>query len=78
MLRPSSIQRWDSNPQLLEHESPHITTRPGLQYFFKYYLFSLIVLLNALDTFIQLVPKGSLPTLRKTHYFAVSKLVAFI
>ena len=26
---PSSIQCWDSNPRLLEHESP-ITTRPGL------------------------------------------------
>ena len=27
----SSIQCWDSNPQHLEHESPPITTRPGLQ-----------------------------------------------
>ena len=27
---PSSIQRWDSNPQPLEHESPPITTRLGL------------------------------------------------
>ena len=26
----SSIQCWDSNLQPLEHESPHITTRPGL------------------------------------------------
>ena len=24
--RPSSILRWDSNPQPLEHESPPITT----------------------------------------------------
>ena len=27
---PSSIWRWDSNPRPLEHESPPITTRPGL------------------------------------------------
>ena len=27
---PSSIWPWDSNPQPLEHESPPITTRPGL------------------------------------------------
>ena len=27
---PSSIQCWDSNPRPLEHESPPITTRPGL------------------------------------------------
>ena len=27
---PSSIQCWGSNPQPLEHESPPITTRPGL------------------------------------------------
>ena len=27
---PSSKQCWDSNPQPLEHESPPITTRPGL------------------------------------------------
>ena len=27
---PSSIQCWDSNPQPSEHESPPITTRPGL------------------------------------------------
>ena len=27
---PSSIQCWDLNPQPLEHESPPITTRPGL------------------------------------------------
>ena len=25
-----SIQCWDSNPRPLEHESPPITTRPGL------------------------------------------------
>ena len=30
MLCPSSIQHQDSNPQPLEHESPPITTRPGL------------------------------------------------
>ena len=29
-LCPSSIQHWDSNPLPLEHESPPITTRPGL------------------------------------------------
>ena len=27
---PSSIRHQDSNPQLLERESPPITTRPGL------------------------------------------------
>ena len=27
---PSSIRRWDSNPRLSGHESPHITTRPWL------------------------------------------------
>ena len=27
---PSSIQGWGSNPQPSEHESPPITTRPGL------------------------------------------------
>ena len=27
---PSSIWYWDLNPQSLEHESPPITTRPGL------------------------------------------------
>ena len=27
---PSSIRCWDLNPQPLEHESPPITTRPGL------------------------------------------------
>ena len=27
---PSSIQGWDSNPWPSEHESPPITTRPGL------------------------------------------------
>ena len=27
---PSSICCWDSNPRPLEHESPTITTRPGL------------------------------------------------
>ena len=27
---PSSIRCWVSNPQPLEHESPIITTRPGL------------------------------------------------
>ena len=30
MLSPSSILRWDSNPQPSEHESPPITTRRGL------------------------------------------------
>ena len=30
MLFPSSIQRRDSNPEPSEHESPPITTRPGL------------------------------------------------
>ena len=30
MLCPSSMQRRDSNPRLLEPESPPITTRPGL------------------------------------------------
>ena len=29
---PSSIRRGDSNPQPLEHELSHITTRPGLLY----------------------------------------------
>ena len=27
---PSSIQCWDLNPRRSEHESPPITTRPGL------------------------------------------------
>ena len=27
---PSSIRRWDLNPQPLEHESPPLTIRPGL------------------------------------------------
>ena len=27
---PSSIRCWDSNPRPLEHESPPMTTRPGL------------------------------------------------
>ena len=27
---PSSMRCWDSNPRPLEHESPSITTRPGL------------------------------------------------
>ena len=27
---PTSIWHWDSNPQPLKHESPLITTRPGL------------------------------------------------
>ena len=27
---PSSIRRWDSNPQPFEHDSSPITTRPGL------------------------------------------------
>ena len=30
MSCPSSIRRWDSNPWPSEHESPPITTRPGL------------------------------------------------
>ena len=30
MSRPSSIWRRDPHPQPLEHESSHITTRPGL------------------------------------------------
>ena len=30
MSYPSSIRRQDSNPRHLEHESPPITTRPGL------------------------------------------------
>ena len=30
MSCPSSIRCWDSNPQPLVHESPHITTRSGL------------------------------------------------
>ena len=33
--RPSSILRWDSNPQPLEHESPPITTRPGQPFLLK-------------------------------------------
>ena len=28
--RPSSIRCWESNPRSSEHESPPITTRPGL------------------------------------------------
>ena len=28
---PSSMRCWNSNPQPTEHESPPITTRPGLQ-----------------------------------------------
>ena len=28
---PSSIQGWESNPQPSGHETPPITTRPGLQ-----------------------------------------------
>ena len=27
---PSSIGSWDLNPRPLEHESPPVTTRPGL------------------------------------------------
>ena len=27
---PSSMQHWDSNPRPSEHESPPLTTRPGL------------------------------------------------
>ena len=27
---PSSIRYWDLNPQPSEHESPPLTTRPGL------------------------------------------------
>ena len=27
---PSSVWCWVSNPQPSEHDSPHITTRPGL------------------------------------------------
>ena len=30
MLCPYSIQRWYSNPRPSEHESPPMTTRPGL------------------------------------------------
>ena len=30
MSCPSSIRSWDSNSRPLEHESPPITTRPGL------------------------------------------------
>ena len=31
---PSSIQCWDSNPGTSRHESPPITTRPGLLFYF--------------------------------------------
>ena len=27
---PSSKQHWDSNPQPSAHETPHLTTEPGL------------------------------------------------
>ena len=33
---PSNIRCRDSNPQPLEHESPPITTRPGLLKFIKH------------------------------------------
>ena len=33
---PSSIQCWDSNPRLTEHESPPITTRSGLDVIWPY------------------------------------------
>ena len=32
---PSSIQRRDSNPRTSEHESPPITTRPGLFHYLQ-------------------------------------------
>ena len=31
---PSSLQCWDSNPGTSRHESPPITTRPGLLFYF--------------------------------------------
>ena len=37
---PSSILYWDLNPQPLEHESPPITTRPGLPHY------NIIILVN--------------------------------
>ena len=36
---PSSRWRWDSNPQPSVHESASITTRPGLLYVQKYFIF---------------------------------------
>ena len=36
---PSSIRCWDSNPQPSEHESPPITTRPGLPRLFYLNIF---------------------------------------
>ena len=39
---PSSLRRWDLNSQPLEHESPHITTRPGLRPSKKNFVFYIL------------------------------------
>ena len=50
---PSSIQCWDSIPRPLEHESPPITTRPGLLP--KYYV------LHSLYLSLYRSVRGSIP-----------------
>ena len=43
---PSSIWYWDSNPWPLEHESPPITTSPGLPYCRYIFLYGVIDSVN--------------------------------
>ena len=38
---PSSLWRWDLNPQSLEHESSHMTTSPSFAFFISIFLFFL-------------------------------------
>ena len=62
---PSSIWCWDSNPQPLGHESPPITTRPGLpllnccQSLSLIFLFSSKNMLKTVDSLALLWPSYS-------------------
>ena len=60
---PSSMQHWDSNSQPLWHESPSLTTRPGLppQLTFLKACCFIFLLVSRLKTSVWFVPRAASP-----------------
>ena len=60
---PSSMQHWDSNSQPLWHESPSLTTRPGLppQLTFLKACCFIFLLVSRLKTSVRFVPLAASP-----------------
>ena len=73
---PSSVRCWDSNPQPLEHESPPITTGPGLVGKYRWYqlIWSQITLLNWLGSH----SLTSWPEIRSTCFLVVCRYRKYI